>query len=452
MDRRTFTVMSSLAAAGTAVASGSRAAGAAGIARPKAGLIGCGWFGGVVLTSMAEHAGVEFVSLCDPNANAVKATLQALAKYQKTVPKTFADYREMLASEAHDIVVVSTPDHWHALPAIAAMKAGADVYLEKPISVDVMEGEALVAAARKYKRVVQVNTQRRSTPCLIEARDKYLRAGRLGAIGLVESYSYLPSRPKDVMADVTPPAHINYELWTGPAPMLPFKAALESRTWRAFMEYGNGQIGDLGIHMLDCVRWMLDLGWPISITSTGGIYVDKSASSNISDTQRSQFRYPGLDVSWEHRTWGVAPIPQRHWTDLWGARFIGEKGTLNVTMLGYEFTPTDGGPREGFHMLAKGGDLQNLDPSTLGSGMSSVQRAHVMDFMKARETRSRPVADIEQGHISTACCILANLAQEVGRPLSYDPATRTVRGDAEATRRLTRSYRSPWVHPEPVNV
>jgi predicted dehydrogenase len=448
MDRRTFTVMSSLAAAGTAIVGASRAL-AADSARPKAGLIGCGWFGGVVLSSMAEHAGVEFVSLCDPNANAIKATQAMLTKYQKSTPRAFVDYRDMLASDAHDIVVVSTPDHWHALPAIAAMKAGADVFLEKPISVDVMEGEALVAAARKYKRVVQVNTQRRSTPVLAEARDKYLRTGRLGSIGLVESYSYLASRPKEVFADATPPAHLDYELWTGPAPMLPFKAALESRTWRAFMEYGNGQIGDLGIHMFDCVRWMLDLGWPTSISSTGGIYVDKKSSSNISDTQRVQFRYPGVDVSWEHRTWGAPPMSERHWTDLWGARFIGEKGTLNVTTLGYEFTPMGGGPREGAHMLAKAGDLQSLDPAAFGPGMAVVQRAHVMDFMKARESRSRPIADIEQGHISSACCILANIAQELGRAVSYDPVTRTVAGDPEATRRLARSYRRPWVHPDP---
>jgi predicted dehydrogenase len=451
MDRRTFTLASSLAAA-SVVATSSRVFAREVQSRPKVGLVGCGWFGGVVLSSMAEHADVEFVSLCDPNSNSLKTTLASLAKHQKAVPKTFSDYREMLSSNRHDIVIVSTPDHWHALPAIAAMKAGADVMLEKPISVDVLEGEALVAAARKYDRVVQVNTQRRSTPCLIEARDKYVRGGKLGKVGLIECYSYLPGPSKDVIPDATAPAHLDYEMWTGPAPMRPFKAALESRSWRAYMEYGNGQIGDLGIHMFDCVRWMMDLGWPTSISSTGGIYVHKQASSNISDTQRSQFRYPGLDVSWEHRTWGTPPIPERHWTDLWGARFVGEKGTLNVTTIGYEFTPFGGGPREGSHMLAKGGDLQNLDASLFGSQMADVQRAHVMDFMNARNTRSRPVADVEEGHISTACCILANIAQELDRPLRYDPATRTVVGDAEATRRLSRSYRAPWVHPQPNNV
>jgi predicted dehydrogenase len=315
----------------------------------------------------------------------------------------------------------------------------------------VIEGEALVAAARKYQRVVQVGTQRRSTRCLAEARDKYIRSGKIGTIGLVEAYSYLAGRPSGILPESNPPAHLDYELWTGPAPLLPFRSLDESKGWRAFEEYGNGQIGDLGVHMLDCIRWMMALGWPKSISSSGGIYVERSATSNISDTQKSVFHYPNLDVSWEHRTWGTAPIAPRHWTDLWGARFIGKNGTLNITIFGYEYTPADGGPREGFHMLSKTGDLENIDFER-DTVFDEIQKWHTMDFIKARETRSRPVADVEEGHISTACCILANLAQELGRPLAYDPATRTVPGDADATRRLTRPYRTPWVHPDPTTV
>lgn len=451
MNRRNF--ITSLAVAGTAAIAANRSSlfAADPKSKPRVGLIGCGWYGWVDLEAMAQHAEIEIVSLCDPNAKALEATLEKVAKYQKGVPKTFSDYRQMLANGPHDIVIVATPDHWHALPAIAAMQAGADVYLEKPISYDVIEGEALVAAARKYNRVVQVNTQRRSTRCLAEARDKYIRSGKIGTIGLVEAYSYLTGRPPGVLPKANPPAYLDYDLWTGPAPLLPFYSVDESKVWRAFKEYGNGQIGDLGVHMFDCVRWMMDLGWPQSISSSGGIYVDRNATANISDTQKSVFRYPDLDVSWEHRTWGAAPIPMRHWTDLWGARFIGKNGTLNITILGYEYTPADGGPKEGFHMLSKSGNLENIDfEHDTASG--EIQKWHTMDFMKARETRSRPVADVGEGHISTACCILANLAQDLGRPLVYDPATRTVPGDAEATRQLVRPYRAPWVHPDPTTV
>lgn len=449
MKRRTF--VSSLAVAGAALATRSRLL-AATTAKPRVGLIGCGWFGGVNLENFANHTAVEFVSLCDPNKKSLENTLKTVAKYQTAVPTTFADYREMLKAGAPDIVIVGTPDHWHALPAIAAMQAGCDVYLEKPVSVDVIEGEALVAAARKYRRVVQVNTQRRSNPLYAEARDKYITSGRIGKIGLVETYSFLAGRPAGLIPDGPVSAHLDYDLWTGPAPMLPFKPAKESRGWRAFQEYGNGQIGDLGVHMVDKVRWLLGLGWPQSIQSTGGIYVDPTGTSNISDTQRSVFRYPGLDVSWEHRTWGQSPIPPRHWSDQWGARLIGSKGTLNLTMLEYTFTPADGGPREGVHMLSKTRDLENIDFNQQGSAYVETEKRHVLDFMAARETRGRPVADIEEGHISSACCELANLAQQLGRPLAYDPKTRTIPGDPEATRLLARPYRGPWVHPDPAKV
>ncbi len=452
MNRRTF--VSSLAVAGAAVAAGPRLFSAGSKPRPRLGLIGCGWYGGVNLEVFAQWAGVEIVSLCDVNEHALTATLKTVAKYQQAAPKTFSDYREMLRAGEHDIVIVGTPDHWHALGAIAAMKAGADVYLEKPISVDVIEGEALVAAARKYGRVVQVNTQRRSNQFYLEARDKYVSSGKLGKIGLVEMYSYLGSEGWSAgsVPDAPVPPHLNYDLWSGPAPLLPFKNIKEERGWRAFMEYGSGPIGNLGVHMIDKVRWLLGLGWPESISSNGGIYVEKSSFSNISDTQRSVFHYPDLDLSWEHRLWGASPIPTRHWSDQWGARLIGRNGTLNLTMLEYIFTPADGGPREGVHMLSKTGNLENIDFNRGINPYAEVEKRHVLDFMTARENRGRPIADIEEGHISTACCELANLAQKLGRTLAYDPKTRTIPGDPEATRQLARPYRAPWVHPDPTTV
>jgi predicted dehydrogenase len=450
MNRRTF--ISSLAVAGLAASSPGRFFGADSTARPRIGVIGCGWFGGIDLETFLQQAPVDVVSLCDPNQHALAMTLALVARYQGRAPQTYSDHRAMLASGVHDIVIVATPDHWHAVPAIDAMKAGADLYLEKPIGVDVIEGEALVAVARAHRRVVQVNTQRRSNPLFATAREKFIRSGRLGRIAVVEGYCYLHNRPREIFADAEPPTHLDFERWCGPAPRRPFHATLESRGWRAFMEYGNGITGDMGVHVIDFVRWMLGLGWPESIASTGGIYVDQSASANISDTQHSVFHYGDLDVMWEHRTWGVSPIPERHWTDQWGARFIGEHGTLNTTLLGYEFTPAGGGPREGVHLLSKTGNLENIDFTLWMDAFLDVQRRHVADFLAARETRSRPVADIGEAHISSACCQLANLAQELGRPLSYEPRTRVIRGDTDATQRLARPYRAPWIHPDPAVV
>ena len=227
---------------------------------------------------------------------------------------------------------------------------------------------------------------------------------------------------------------------------------MEERGWRAFMEFGNGPIGNLGVHMIDKVRWLLELGWPESIASTGGIYVHQASFSNLSDTQRSVFRYPDLDLSWEHRMWGTSPIPKRHWSDQWGARLLGEKGTLNLTMFEYVFTPADGGPREGVHLMSRTGDLENVDFNQGRNAYEETENRHVLDFMQARENRSRPIADIGEGHISSAMCVLANLSLNLRRPIVYDPKTRTVPGDAEATRLLARPYRAPWVHPDPAKV
>jgi len=452
MNRRTF--VSSLAVAGAAVATSSRLLATESKPRIRVGIIGCGWYAGVNYEALVRNADVEVVSLCDVNEHSLQSTLKRVAQHQAAVPQTFVDYRELLAAAAHDVVIVATPDHWHALPAIAAMQAGADLYLEKPVGVDVIEGEALVAAARKYNRVVQVNTQRRSNPLYLEAREKYLTSGRLGKIGLVETYSYLGSEgwSPGPIPDAPVPAHLNYNLWTGPAPRLPFKAVMEDRGWRAFMEFGNGPIGNLGVHMIDKVRWLLGLGWPESVYSSGGKYVYQDSFSNLSDTQKAVFRYPGLDLSWEHRMWGASPIPKRHWSDQWGARFVGEKGTLNMTMLEYAFTPADGGPREGVHMLSKTGDLENVDFSGQNSAYYETENRHVKNFLAARANRSRPVADIEEGHISSACCELANLSLQLGRELRYDPKTRTIPGDPEATRLLARPYRAPWAHPDPARV
>jgi predicted dehydrogenase len=437
---------------GAAVATGTRLFADEGATRPKVGLIGCGWYGGVILESFCRVAGVEIVSLCDVNELFIGKTLALVAKYQRAVPKTYGDYRQMLAAGGHDIVIVATPDHWHALPGIAALQSGSDLYLEKPITVDVIEGEALVAAARKYGRTVQVNTQRRSNRLYEEARDKYITSGRLGKVAVVETYSYIHDRPSGVIPEVPVPSHLNFDLWTGPAPLRPFRKGMDDKDWRPFMEYGNGSIGNLGVHMFDQVRWLLGLGWPESISSVGGILVDRQATANIPDTLRTEFRYPGLDVSWEYRAWGGSPIPQRHWSDQWGARFIGDKGTLNLTMLEYVFTPANGGAREGVNMLSKTGNLENLDFSKDNRSYEPVQDRHVLDFMRARANGTRPVSDIEEGHISTACCELANLSLALGRPLTYDPKGRQVPGDAEATKALARPYRSPWVHPDPSTV
>ncbi len=252
----------------------------------RVGLIGSGWYGKCDLLRLLQVAPVEVVSLCDVDKKMLAEAAEIVGSRQpsKKQPRTYADYRKMLAEKDLDIVLIATPDHWHALTMIAAVESGADVYVQKPISVDVVEGQAMVAAARKHRRVVQVGTQRRSTPHLVEARDRIVKEGKLGKIGHAEVYCYYHMRGQGNQPDTSPPEYLDWEMWTGPAPMRLYNAMVHPRGWRSFQEYGNGILGDMCIHMLDMVRWMLDLGWPTRIDSTGGILVQKGTKANIADT------------------------------------------------------------------------------------------------------------------------------------------------------------------------
>src|SRR5579859_5441683 len=265
---------------------------------------------------------------------------EIVASRQKShkTPRLYHDYRDMLKEKDLDIVEVATPDFWHALPMIAAVESGLDIYVQKPISVDVREGQAMLAAARKHKRVVQVGTQRRSTPHLIEARE-LIQEGRLGRIAHVEVYCYYHMRARTNPPDIKPPDYFDYEMWTGPAPMRPYNSLVHPRSWRAFMEYGNGIVGDMCIHMFDMTRWMMGLGWPKRISSAGGILMDKKSRANISDTQTATFDYGDMQVIWQHRTWGEAPDPKYPWA----ATFYGEKGTLKASVMSYDFIPQGSG-------------------------------------------------------------------------------------------------------------
>ncbi len=276
----------------------------------------------------------------------------------------------------------------------------------------------MLAAARKHKRVVQVGTQRRSTPHLIEARDQIINEGKLGRIGLVEIYCYYHMRARGNPPDTAPPDYLDYEMWTGPAPMRPYNPVVHPRTWRSFMEYGNGIVGDMCVHMFDMVRWMLGLGWPKRIASSGGILVDNGGKANIADTQTATFDYGDLNIVWQHRTWGDAPDPKYPW----GATFYGDKGTLKASVFGYDFIPS-GGQGKPIHRDVTYELEQYPEDKTekdLERHVAPAIRYHMQDFLAAIATRGKPVADIEEGHISTASCILANLAMQLGRTLTWD--------------------------------
>jgi predicted dehydrogenase len=445
MDRRTFLVAT---AGGLAwAATKSYAVDYADQKPARVGLIGAGWYGKCDLLRLIQVAPVDVVSLCDVDRQMLADAAQLVAARQvsKKQPRTYTDYRKMLAEKDLDIVLIATPDHWHALPMIAAVEAGADVYVQKPISVDVIEGQTMLSAARRTQRVVQVGTQRRSTPHLIDARKNIIQAGKLGKVGLVEIYCYYHMRARENPPDIAPPAHLDWDMWTGPAPLRGYNKLVHPRGWRSFMEYSNGIMGDMCIHMFDMVRWLLDLGWPQRISSTGGIWMDKNSRANIADTQTATFDYDDSQVIWQHRTWGSPPDSE----DQWGAILYGDKGTLKANVWRYEFESRDGEKIRGPWVDERDKYPEDQTEKDLEVHVASAIRGHMRDLLKCIDDRGKPVADIEQGHISSASCILANVAMQLGRTLSWDPVKHEVVGDDEANRLLRRPYREPWVHPEP---
>lgn len=418
---------------------------------PRVALIGTGWYGKNDLFRLIQIAPVNIVALCDVDKKQLSEAAAMVSQRLKSgqTPRLYNDYRKMLSENELDIVLIGTPDHWHALQAIDAMKAGAHVYVQKPISVDVMEGEAMVAAARKYNRVVQVGTQRRSTPHLIEAKKNIVDAGLLGKVSHVEMCCYYHMRNNSNPPVVPVPDFLNYEMWTGPAPLRPYDGLPHIGWWRAFMEYGNGIVGDMCIHMFDAVRWMLDLGWPKRVSSTGGIYVEKGGKSNISDTQSALFEYDNLNCVWQHRTWSTPADPDYPW----GFKLYGDKGTLKASVYRYDFIPD--GKGEKIHkdvVYEKEKYPEDVKEPRIELHTAPANRLHMLNFLNAIHKGERPVADIEQGHISTASCIIANLSMKTGRPLVYDPQKHEITGDPEATALLQRPYRQPWVHPNPAAI
>ena len=425
---------------------------AAGSEQPlRAGLIGCGWYGKTDLFHLMQVANVDVVGLCDVDRKMRKEAAELVSQRQpsKEPPPTYGEYRQLLQDQQPEIVLIGTPDHWHCLAMVEACRSGADVYVQKPISYDVVEGQAMVAAARKYSRTVQVGLQRRSTPHLLEARDKYIRSGKLGTVAYVDVHSYYGG-PRDFPASEPPPEYLDWETYVGPAAWRNYNPQIHPRKWRAFREFSNGQTGDLCVHFFDVVRYFLGLKWPTRISATGGILMrGPNSQINTHDTQTALFDFGDVQVVWNQRNWGQNPDPDYPW----GATLYADKGTLKLSVRSYDFIPKGGGSAEHRDFVDESdqypADTEHKETELFAAPAT---RRHMKNFLTARRERIRPVADIEEGHISSACCILANLSMELGRGLRWDAVHGRVIDDDGANERLAREYRGDWEHPTPENV
>jgi len=450
MQRRDFLRGSAQAAALGTLTTVADAAARAADAPLRVALVGCGWYGKTDLFHLMQVTPVEVVGLCDVDTTMREAAAELVAGRQPSgkKPPLYGDYRQLLAETKPQIVLVATPDHWHCLPMIAACRAGCDVYVQKPISFDVVEGRAMVAAARQYGRTVQVGLQRRSTPHLLEARDRYIATGKLGKIAAVDIHSYYGSRAAFPPA-APPPANLDWEMYCGPAPLIDFHPQLHPRAWRDCIEFSNGQTGDLCVHFYDLVRYFLGLSWPQRIAASGGALLRPADSTiRLHDTQTALFDHGAVQVVWTQRNWGENPDPAYPW----GATLYGDKGTLKLSVQSYDFQPKGGGPTEhGTFLDEREQYPQDVAHKETEPFAAAATRRHMQDFLAARAAGRKPVADIAEGHVSSAVCILANLAMRLGRSLTLDAQGQIV-GDPEADALLARPYRAPWQHPTPESV
>ena len=373
-----------------------------------------------VLGGDAGKLGCVAAALCDVDSS-VLASAASRVEQTGVKPQVFSDYRRMLDLKDIDAIVVSTPDHWHALMTVDACRAGKDVYCEKPLTLFVTEGRRMVDVARESGRVVQTGSQQRSDDRFRQACE-LVRNGKLGKIEKVLVGIPKPNYPPAAKAapDGDPPSELDYDLWLGPAPLRPYNVNRVHYNFRFYWDYSGGQMTNFGAHHLDIAQWGLGLdeSGPIAIEGTG-TYPPEKHLCEVTSTCR--VTYTCAD--------GVQIILGQQQKDIPDAvTFIGEKGKIHVTR--GKITS----------------DLPELLKTELTSGgvRLPVSKDHYVNFLECVKTRERPICDVEIGHRTATVCHLGNISIRLGRKLQWDPAKEQIVGDADAAAMLTRPYREPW--------
>jgi predicted dehydrogenase len=422
MNRRDFIG----AAAGATLALNELAprASAAQQAKLKLGLIGCGNYGMNDARAAFKVGNVEMVALCDVDSQHLTDSVTAVEKLQGTRPKTFKHYEELLATPGLQAVIIATPPHWHALPFLAAVDQNLDIYCEKPLAYDIREAQAMVAAAQKKNLVIQIGFQRRQSPALRQVRD-YLQQGSLGRVVQVDAQIHYLAGLRDTTPQ-DPPAALDWDLWCGPAPKIPYSPQVGHFAWRLEKTTGHGHLVDWGIHLIDATRWILGLTMPHSIQAMGGLYYYQDKITTP-DTLTVQFDFDDCPVVWRHRIWGAQEYTPEVSN---GIFFFGEKGTVFVT-------------DDRWVVISK--DKNRLREEHKAS--ADLGTAHMTEFLRAVRDRKPPGCTVEEGFRSTATVKLAMIAYDTGEKITWDEKSQQIVGNPKAAELLKRPYRAPWKHP-----
>ena len=417
----------------------------------RTALIGCGWWGNNILLSAMASGACEIVALADVDERQIEPTLANVKAGTGDTPKLYKDYRELLGKEKPEIVINGTPDHWHALTTIAALQAGAHVYVEKPISHTIMEGRAMVNAAKAAGRVVQVGTHRRVSPHNVSGRE-FIRSGKAGDIGMVRCFVHYGGGTEKPLPTVEVPKELDWEMWCGPAPLRPYnggdprvknqawRGAIHPRGFRNYLDYANGTLGDWGIHWLDQILWITGEKYPKKVFSAGGrpikgppVLTPSEQTSDAPDHQLATFQFEKFDVQWEHRQFAGNATDKGENV---GCYFYGTKGIFHQGwQKGWTFYPVnDKDP-----VIHEGAQLREPDSQNIQELWT--------DFLNAIRTGAKPVSDIEEIHRSTNVALLGMLSLKLGRSIEWDGVKETIIGDEAANKLLRRDYRKGWEYP-----
>jgi predicted dehydrogenase len=398
------------------------------------GVIGCGGQGTGLATSFASRQNVQLAYVCDPDPQRAERAAEEVTQSAGKKPTVVTDLRHILDDKSVDAVTVATPDHWHAPAAILACQAGKHVYVEKPCSHNIREGRLLVEAARRYDRVVQHGTQARSNHLIADAV-QMLRDRVIGTVLAAKAWNIQRRGSIGRAAPSDPPPGVDYDMWVGPAPFVPYQSNRFHYDWHWWYNFGTGDTGNDGVHEIDYARWGLGVQThPSRVVAVGGkLFHDDD--QQFPDTQTAVFHYPGDGTVGSQRQ---LIFEMRLWSTNYpynidnGCEFYGTEGKLLVSKRG--------------KLQIWGSDNQSIQASPKEP---SELLDHHDDFLDAIVTRRRPHADIEIGHLSATLCHLANIATRVGGSLDFDPATEQILHDEKANQLVGRTYRDHhWAVPK----
>ena len=425
VSRRGFMQGSAVVGAATLL-SAKRAQGAN--ERIRAGFIVVANRGGQLIKAALPHEDMEIVAVCDVH----KPTMEKWAGELEGDVAQYGDFRRMLERDDIDAIFIATPDHWHAIQCIMACESGKDVYVEKPLSMTIGEGQRMVKAARARKRVVQVGLHRRSSD-MYEELHQTIKRGDIGKVSVGHAYRITNMWPNGIgkCEDTAPPADLDWDMWLGPRAYRPYRENITPYKFRWWSDYSS-QVGNWGVHYFDLFRWMVDEGMPCSVSAHGGRFVIDD-DRTIPDTLEATFEFSsGRLFSFGQYEASGTPMLKSE-IDLRGT-----KGIINATGRGYEINPE------------KGGQFQDPAPRMEArSGRAAGSNAnltsdHIRDFLDCIKTRNRPKADVEIGHHSTVFAHLANISLAVKSRLEWDAATETITNTPEAQEMMDYEYRAPW--------